>query len=60
MPFTWLDIFLILGLAAAATFFIFLFVNPPEALVLWMTGKQKARAQAPKPPDNPTGKVDQP
>jgi hypothetical protein len=44
MPFNLTDILLIAGLAVAATFFIFVFVNPPEALVLWMTGKPKAKA----------------
>jgi hypothetical protein len=47
MPFTWVDILLILGLAVAATFFIFLFVNPPEAVVLWLTGKGKEKAKHP-------------
>jgi hypothetical protein len=47
MPFTWTDILLIVGLAVAATFFIFVFVNPPEALVLWMTGKPKTKLTAP-------------
>lgn len=41
MPFTWVDLLLIAGLALAATFFIFLFVNPPEAIAFWMTGKKK-------------------
>jgi hypothetical protein len=54
MPFTWVDILLILGLAAAATFFIFVFVNPPEALVLWMTGKSKPKTKDPVAVINPT------
>lgn len=51
MPFTWTDILLIVGLAVAATFFIFVFVNPPEALVLWMTGKSKTKTKEPAATD---------
>ncbi len=43
MPFTLADILLMIGLALAAGFFIFLFVNPPEALVNWITGKTSAK-----------------
>ncbi len=43
MPFTFADILLMIGLALAAGFFIFLFVNPPEALINWITGKNSGK-----------------
>lgn len=43
MPFTLADILLMVGLALAAGFFIFLFVNPPEALINWITGKNSGK-----------------
>ena len=46
MPFTFADILLMIGLALAAGFFIFIFVNPPEALVNWITGKSPAKRSA--------------
>ncbi len=49
LPFTLADILLMVGLALAAGFFIFVFVNPPEALINWITGKSKA-SPAVKPP----------
>jgi hypothetical protein len=43
LPFTFADVLLMLGLALAAGFFIFLFVNPPEALINWITGKNAGK-----------------
>lgn len=41
-----------IGLALAAGFFIFVFVNPPEALINWITGKGSGNAGGPaKGPD---------
>lgn len=50
MPFTTADVLLILGLGVAATFFIFVFVNPPESLVMWITGKRKEKQPPPAGP----------
>jgi hypothetical protein len=55
LPFTLADILLMIGLALAAGFFIFVFVNPPEALINWITGKNKGSA-AVKPPAKSTHK----
>ena len=46
MPFTFADILLMIGLALAAGFFIFVFVNPPEALINWITGKGSGKGSA--------------
>ena len=46
MPFTFADILLMIGLALAAGFFIFVFVNPPEALINWITGKDSGKGSA--------------
>lgn len=55
LPFTFADILLMLGLALAAGFFIFVFVNPPEALINWITGKnsEKESGSAKGPAKNP-------
>jgi hypothetical protein len=58
LPFTFADILLMIGLALAAGFFIFIFVNPPEALVNRITGKSPKGSGSTA--NKPTGKDPRP